>query len=56
MRNVTCKNDKAACLHFRIMSPYPYFYFIFISGITLQPFKIFQWCLVGSVLKTDLDF
>ena len=26
--SVTCKNDNSACLHFLIMSPDPYFYFV----------------------------
>ena len=33
MRSVACKNDNSAYLHFLVMSPDPYFYFI--SGALL---------------------
>ena len=37
------KNDNSVCLHFRIMSPDPYF-FLHFRSITLHPLKIFS-CL-----------
>ena len=45
---VTCKNDNSARLHFLIMSPELYFYFIFcLWRVTLKLLKIFEYYLVA---------
>ena len=54
MWSVACNNDNSACLHFLVMSLYPYFHFI--SGLFLSDqLKNCDFYLVGLYYRATLN-